>query len=449
VETGGGSLEIGAWLTAEPGALEENADHLEAEFAKAPHLAELILPALASGRDALVANARHLLTLFDETALLTIARGFEVDDATARSEILGVLWAHLIGMVADDRAAWLEAVAPYLRPGLEDERVPHRGYAEPEVVEMEHDYRVCDDTYLLLNRLLDSEFDDSRFRVLEENERGDVVRQFSRRFDNLLGSPIVAARKSAQGPGAIQEITIVAKFPDPYGGQDTQEERDKSTQSKWAPSTRDFLAVAKADTPDPSKAIFEVSTFMEMVSAVLFTRPSQPDKSPFRPRQSIKRLNVITHGNPGLIAMSGTVDKSGTVMLHTRGPGADDLSGPIDVTAVQAAANPLLLLANGSGLTQSLRDRFAPDAEVFIYACHSGMGGSLPLIQDLCGLLKVKIKGYKKEIAYCPSIDATHILDRAFTAIGDCNLGSTRGFKHLVPDIVVNAAATPSKPGAS
>lgn len=449
MQTGGGSLEIGAWLTAETGALEENADRLEAEFAKAPYLAELILPALSSGRDALVANARQMLTLFDETALLTIARGFEVDDATARSEILGVLWAYLISMAPDDRAAWLEAIAPYLRPGLDDERRPRRGYAEPEVVEMEHDYRVCDDTYLLLNRLLDREFDDSRFRVLEENERRDAVRQFSRRFDNLLGSPIVAARNAARSPGTLQEITIVAKFPDPYGGQDTQEERDKSTQSKWAPSTRDFLAVAKVDTPDPAKAIFEVGTFLEMVSAVLFVRPAQPDKSPFRPRQSIKRLNIITHGNPGLIAMGGTVDKGGTVMLHTRGPDADELSGPIDITAVQAATNPLLLLANGSGLTQSLRDRFAPDAEVFLYACHSGMGGSLPLIQDLNGLLKVKIKGFKKEIAYCPSINATQILDRSFTAVGDCNSGSTRGFKHLVPDIVVGATATPGKPGAS
>ncbi len=430
-------IDVTSLIAAEPGVIDDTADRLQALFATTPQLAELVLPYLASGDPARIANARLLLTLFDESALLSIARGFMTTDPTARNEILGVLWAHLIGTAPNDRQYWLESIAPYLRTGLVDEAVPERGYADPERVEIEHVYRVCDETYLFLNRLLDQEFDDSQYAHMEELERTEVVQQFNRRFDNLFASPAVAARKAARNSSGLAELTIVASFPDPYGGQDTQEERDKSTQSKWAPSTRDFLAVAAVDTPDPGRAIFEVHQFMEMISAILFVKPAEPAKSAFRPKQSIRRINIITHGNPGLIAMSGTVDKTGVVMLRTRAPGGDDLSGPIDVAAVQAAMNPLALLPNNASLLQSLRDRMTADAEIFLYACHSGMGGSLPLIQDINRLFMVRVRAFRDEIAYCPQINASRIIDRAFTAIGNCNAGSSRGFKHLKPDITV------------
>jgi len=431
------NIELDKLIAGDGEAIDHAETMLTEQLQRHPEWAEFVLPFLASGQPTLVVNARHLLTLFDEEALLTIARGFEVDDASARFAILGVLWAHLIAMDPHDRQYWIESVAPYLSVGLSDTRTPNRYFADPEHMELENDYRICDETYLFINRLMSDDFDDSRFAVLEEDARTAVVQQFDRRSATLFSSPAVAARKAARQPAALAELTIITNFTTEFEAQTAQFERDQAVAKKWAPALRDFRAVAAVDTPQPTKAIFEVGSFLEMLSAILFVDPSKPKTSAFRPAQSVKRVNIITHGNPGLIAMSGTVDKNGGVMLTTHPSSGPDLLGPIDVAAVQLASDPNLQLDNGKPLAQSLRDRFAPDAEIFLIACHSAMGLSLPLMQDMKALFKTKIQAFSKEIAYCPSLDATHIIDRAFTAIEKCDNGSTRGYKHLVPDRTV------------
>ena len=421
-------------LSAEPDEIERRADVLAVQFEHNAGWAELLLPELAGSSSQRIANARRLLSLFPDEALLTIARGFEIDDATARFEILGVLWAFIAAAPERDRELLVHAVAPYLKPGLTDMRKPERGFANPEQIELEHDYRICDETYLFLNRLLRPDFDDSYFEILDEDRRAVEVGQFARRFENLFGSPAVAARKVAGAPAPLTEITIVANFPDPYAMPNTQAERDQAKIGKWAPSRRDFMAVAAIDTPQPARAIFEVSSWLEMLSAILFLEPLRPDSSAFRAAQSVKRVNIISHGNPGLIAMRGTVDTQGNVLLNTRAQGADLLSGPIDVDAVQAASNPSLQLANGKPLALSLRDRFSPDGEIQLLACHTGMAGSILLMAELKKLFKVKIRAFSDVIAYCPQLNDTQILDRSFTAVRSCDGGSQKGFHHLMPD---------------
>lgn len=425
------SAYIEQLVRGEAQAIEREETVLEQLLQSHPAWAAAVLPFLASGQALLVANARRLLTMFDERALLTIARGYEVDDATARFEILNVLWAHLIGMTPRERLAWLEAIAAYLLRGLDDTRFPTRYLAEPELVEMETVHRVCDETYLFLNRLLDDEFDDSGFVRMEADARDPVVKQFGRRAPMLLASPAARARQ----PNALEELTFVASFTSEFAAQSAQFERDQARAGQWAPALKDFLAVAKVDTPQPAKAIFEVSGFMEMLGYILFADPSTPKSSPFRPMQSVKRVNIITHGNSGLIALSGSVDKTGAVMLTTHPAAGPDLNGPIDVAAVQLANNQGLILDNGEALVQSLRDRFAPDADIFLIACKSASGTALPLMQDLKDLFKVTIRAYRKEIAYCPSLDATHIIDRSLTTTSNCDDGSAqRGYRHLKPD---------------
>jgi hypothetical protein len=275
------NVEIASLITGGDEAIDQAGAMLERLFAEHPEWAEAALPFLASGQPVLAAAARRVLTLFDEDALITIARGFSVDDATARFHILGVLWAHLIGMSARDRSGWLEEVAPHVRPGLSDSRVPNRGLADPDIVEMENDYRLCDETYLFLNRMLADDFDDSLFATMDEDGRNAVVQQFDRRFDNLFGQPKAAAKKAAGKPAALDELTVIARFDSPFGAGDAQAERDKATMAKWAPTTRDFRAVAEVDSPLP--AIFEVGSFFELLSIVLFVDPSKPDSSAFRP----------------------------------------------------------------------------------------------------------------------------------------------------------------------
>ena len=426
------SLEIEKLISAEPDELDRREKTLRAEFERHPGWAEFLLPGLGSQSNARVANARRLLAMFPRDAMLTIARGFEIDDPNVRMHILGILWGFLVSAPPRDRELILAEVLPHLKRGFEDKRRPERHLQEG--TEIEHDYRICDEVYVVLNYLRSKDFEDSYFELLEEDRQDAEISQFARRVDNLIGSPVVAARKAAGQPAALSELTIVASFPDAYATPDSQQERDQAVAAKWAPADRDFTAVATVDTPEPAKAIFKVSSFLEAISAILFVNPHKPDTSVFRPVQSIKRVNIISHGNPGLIAMSGTVDTVGNVMLTLRAQGADMLSGPIDVAAVQAAADPNLQLSNGKPLALSLRDRLTPDAEIHLLACHSGMAGSVLLMEELKKLFKVKIRAFSQEIAYCPQLDATKITDRAFTAVGSCASGSKRGFRHLTPD---------------
>lgn len=418
--------ELDRWLAAEPDEIDRQEAVLSDAFAQNAGLSELLLPALASGVDAKIANARRLLCLFDETALLTIARGFSVDNPTARYEILGVLWAFLIGVSPRDREGLLSDVAPHLKVGLNDARRPDHAYAVPEHVEEKHDWRICDETYLFLNRLRSADFDDSYYEKLEEARQDGEIGQFARRLDNLFGSPAVVARKAAGGPTPLTELTIVTSFPDIV--ESKQQERDRVAAGQWSPTLKDFRAVAAVDTP--SGAIFEASSFLSLLSAIIYTNPAAPNTSPLRPTQSLKRVNIITHGNPGLIGMSGTATPTGAVYFAPAA--ATPLDGHIDVAAVQAANDPTLLLPGKQPLVATLRDRLAPKAEIFLIACHSGMAQSVPLMLDLKSFFQATIQAYADPIYYCPSYDAAQVLDRTITGIGSCS-GAKPGFRHLTP----------------
>lgn len=433
------SIDLDRLASASDDVLDDMEGRLAAQFKAHPGWVDLVLPLLTTGNERLVRLARRLLTLFDEQALLSIARAFATESASARFQLLAILWGFLIAMRPTDREEALAAIAYYVRPGLIDDRRPDRLFNDPERLELEHDYRICDETYLFLNRLRDGEFDSSYFEKLEDDRRSDTVRQFDRRFKNLFGDPGASSKKKAASKKKVlTELTIVATFPNAFATHDSQAERDAAAAStisnpKWSPAQRDFQAVADADTPISSGDIFIVSEVGELYGTILFEDPAKPKTSAFRPAQSVKRVNVISHANPGQIAMSGTVGQDGSVMLRVRGAGTGDLEGPLDKTAVQSANNPNLNLANGKPLAQSLRDRFAPDAEIYLLACHTGLSPSF--VQEVKKLFQVKILGYSQAIAYCPSLNDHKIIDRSLTALGNCNSGGTRGFKHLTPDI--------------
>lgn len=96
MQAGSHSAEIEGLVSAEPDELDRRETVLIAEFMRHPGWAELLLPALASSSAARVANARRLLCMFPTEAVLTIAREFEVDNPTARFEILGILWRFVV-----------------------------------------------------------------------------------------------------------------------------------------------------------------------------------------------------------------------------------------------------------------------------------------------------------------------------------------------------------------
>ena len=88
----------------------------------------------------------------------------------------------------------------------------------------------------------------------------------------------------------------MASFPDPWTSE--ADEVQAMRASSWEPSDSAFAAVTSVHSTNFAK----ISTLGEFLGAVIYTFSGTP-----RPKGSVGRINLLTHGNPGLIGFNGTV----------------------------------------------------------------------------------------------------------------------------------------------
>lgn len=177
------------------------------------------------------------------------------------------------------------------------------------------------------------------------------------------------------------EIFIVASFPDPWTSE--ADEVQAMRASSWEPSDSAFAAVTSVHSTNFAK----ISTLGEFLGAVINTFSGTP-----RPKGSVGRINLLTHGNPGLIGFNGTV------VVHR-----DASGGPTGVDVFFAPLTPVGLSypqfdkdaldwlddpAHGRSAREDFRDALAADAQLFVYACHGGAGQGQLLCMDLAKTLK-------------------------------------------------------------
>ena len=168
----------------------------------------------------------------------------------------------------------------------------------------------------------------------------------------------------------------------------------EGSRDHWAPDTDDFSAAVSSNTK-VKPTVNVASTFGEMLGAIWK-----------QPIGKITRVNVFTHANPDVISFSGTITRvpnaKSTVMLNVNGQG-DNLTA-MDATGMNNLNQPGVNFQTGQGAQTKnisiadIRQRFAPNAVIVLYACHSGL--ITTFIKSIATFFQVKVIGFTSEITY-------------------------------------------------
>ena len=212
---------------------------------------------------------------------------------------------------------------------------------------------------------------------------GDLTRSFA----NPFGSAFLQVKVGL--PAAAKEMNLVGKFE--WVPRLTDDElRAELAAGRWSPSTDDFIVV-------PGGTVAVVPTFGTMLGAI-FTQPNG----------SISRLNLFTHANKDLIGFNGRIEKRtlgpADVFMDTNSQG-DNLTA-MDPTSMSNLNQPGVFFEIGTGASKKkvtvaeIRNRFAANAMIVLYACHTGQLASF--IKSVATFFNVKVVGFTVDVAYFP-----------------------------------------------
>jgi hypothetical protein len=123
-------------------------------------------------------NARRILCLFEASAVPHIVAALANREPAARMEGLEILWTLLASEPSHVVRDTLEQISNGLELFLGDKR-PAPVELPPHI---ERDFlgRICDQAFLIVSELIDPEFDESRFRSLDESGRDHAIAQLRR-----------------------------------------------------------------------------------------------------------------------------------------------------------------------------------------------------------------------------------------------------------------------------
>lgn len=206
-------------------------------------------------------------------------------------------------------------------------------------------------------------------------------------------------------------LNLVGAFKNPWKNNPVEESK-LIEAFKWHPSSDSWEAVFNGNT----KTVESLSQFL---GAIKEQRP-----------RTIERINIFSHGNPGLIAFTGTTEpKTAKVFL--------DEKTALDLRIANTDPIPL---GNGreqesmGAIARKLQDRFTADAQIVLFLCNSGSDPEL--LQVVADTFHVVVRGFGQQVWVCPEWDKVPgppKIDRGFTSSDRCK-SKKRGFAHLEPD---------------
>ncbi len=245
---------------------------------------------------------------------------------------------------------------------------------------------------------------------------GDLVRTFA----NPVGAAFLQVRVVAKV--ATKELNLAGKF-DWVPSVSDDELLAELAGGRWAPGTDDFSVV-------PGGTVAVVPTFGNMLGAIFI-----------QPNGSISRLNLFTHANKDLIGFGGRIEKrsmgAADVFINTNGSG-DNLTA-MDPTSMNNLNQPGVFFEIGTGANtkkvtvEQIRSRFAEDAMIVLYACHTGQIASF--IKSIATFFGVKVVGFTVDVAYFPpSQTVPHKFIRAGMKLGLRGGAAVPDFRTLISD---------------
>ncbi len=233
------------------------------------------------------------------------------------------------------------------------------------------------------------------------------------------------------------EITAVARYPRPaaWGNTDAKEialmtPPAPGKRAPWHPGTIDFEAVART----PGRRVTEIWD-VENLDALLGAICKYKQKSgiPTRDKNSIKRLNIISHANGGigivpLFSLSGEIEEDGTCRMNPSEQAnpndINDLS-PLDGGIDESVMEWMNTSPKGIRYRDEARQRFTKDGQIGLIMCRVGVGAlASKLMKDMANVFQVEVLGFDDEVWYAPTHENGVITKRNITAIGQ---NGTRG----------------------
>jgi hypothetical protein len=250
--------------------------------------------------------------------------------------------------------------------------------------------------------------------------------------------PKVRSRSTMAPKPQFREVTAVATFANPWEG-DEAGEIEAIRAGKWHPSSVDFSAVANAPNAGskvPLTEVYDVENIGRLAGALAYTMRNGQQQ--VRPHGEVKRFNLISHGAPGLIALSGRLTRDGACYLGDRHKEQDGEPGKR--TQIDEAA--LLWLSGeeiendgdgrGKKTLDAARAAFAKDgAELWLILCRaaggvaSEVGEGTNLARRLRDVFKVTVVAFSTEVWYWPldelpaNVKHPRIPSRDWTSIGE------------------------------
>src|SRR5262245_13052346 len=234
-------------------------------------------------------------------------------------------------------------------------------------------------------------------------------------LDHDEATPLDTSKKGGSKPAqAATELNIVADFPNQYGGLAAEVQAIKG--GRWGPTTDDFV--------DITVNSLTCNSFAQFGATILLTAQGKE-----RPKQSIGRINLFTHANPDLIAFKGTVKPLSI--------GVDvqlEVGSGLQTNALQSWNASGFFLEDPNTKKKytlaDIRTRFTgKSAEIWLYACHSGVDGSL--LQDTADTFQATVIGFVDAIAYCPAFtESPPSIDRKHLGVKTC-ASSVTDFRSL------------------
>jgi hypothetical protein len=267
----------------------------------------------------------------------------------------------------------------------------------------------------------------------------------------------------ADGPGATNktgvEINFIGNYPRPaewgvfrsaagdaaeieVDARGKREEKDESGNDvHWSPTT-EYLRIIGKTPGDTFEVLNNKQTVGGLFGAILNDKDGKT-----RPKKSVRRVNIISHGRSGLIGLDGTVSKDGVVRLGAsvaERPGDPD--SPMESTAIDQSVIDWLN-GNAQSVRDDVREKFTDNADILLFLCDGGSAAGLLMLNNLATALGVLIRAYKQPVHYMFEFKNGRITNRNLTATSATSehkagypttraVGKDQRGEHMTPNVV-------------
>lgn len=242
------------------------------------------------------------------------------------------------------------------------------------------------------------------------------------------------AKNACSPPEELRVLWMYAAYPYPYASVAAEvallRSPDKAV-AHWSPTDRDFKEIVDFEVAAHNKKFKGMASPVKLTNLRSFVAAFSP-----LPDGKVGRVNIVTHGMPGIIGLSGTIDGSSGATYFgpagTEDPNLDpEPARQLFLTTAERMDDATFWrqqliygwfnhLDKGQQDRNAIKKKLASCAEIHLYACNTSTGGGLAsaLMKGMANTFNVPVFGFDGPIFYHPTVDRNRITERRITGVG-------------------------------